>query len=396
MERSHHQFNLSFLSHFRLQGLWGIYLNIAFRDLGLALIDIFIPLYLFKITASLEKTFLFYALYHLMVLPASWFAGRVAQKIGLDVLEFISVIWRTLFLLALILAKIWPAFIWPAAIFWGITIPFCWLPYHYTVVSRCNSYQLGQIVSRLDIISKLMVGLGPFLGGLVIFNFDFALLYFFAIVAFLISGVVIFLDDFDRKKMRLDFRKIIKRFLRPSLHQFWLGMIGKGIESEIATVAWPLYIFLMVSSYTVLGGIQSVSFLISIITLWLVGKWVDKKGMTILNFGIVGNVLNWLIRPFLISGLLIFLSDLVYKLLSILIWVPFMTITYKKAAAMHKLEFFIQREWSLHLASGLTAVVMAFLVGRWHFSWNALFALGISGLLLCTLIVTPGVKIKKP
>ena len=120
---------------------------------------------------------------------------------------------------------------------------------------------------------------------------------------------------------------MMKRFVRPGLRRFWLGRFGNAVEETVYTQAWFLFIFLTVSSYTVLGGIQSVSLLVSIIVAWLVGKWVDKKGPQILNYGVVGNVLNWLLRPFLVSGFFIFLADLAYRILTIFIWTPFMAVT---------------------------------------------------------------------
>jgi len=177
------------------------------------------------------------------------------------------------------------------------------------------------------------------------------------------------------------------------LRKFWLSMVGNGIESQVYGVAWYLYIFLVVSSYTVLGGIQSVSILVSILMLWLVGNWVDKKGPQILNYGVAGNVLNWIIRPFLITGVFIFLSDVIYRFLSIFVWTPFMAVTYKKAKEMHSLEVVVQREWVIHASGFVTSLVMVgfCLLGL---GWVAIFSLGIVGLLMCTLILTPGVEKK--
>ena len=354
----------------------------------------FIPIFIYKITHSLPATFFFFSIYHAAAIPGGWLAGKIAQRFGLDILEFSSGILRCFFLLLLMLAKIFPGLIWPAAGLWGITIPFCWLPYYYTVSERANPKHIGETVSKLDIIAKVMVGLGPFLGGLIIAASDFSMLYLVAIVAFLISGAVIFLDDFDKKDMRLDFGKMLVRFWRPSLRKFWLGLVGEGIEAEVYSVAWYLFIYLTVSSYITLGGIQSVSLLVSILLLWLVGRWIDKKGPEILNWGVVGNVLNWIIRPFLLTGLGIFIADLFYKLLSVFIWTPFQTVTYERAEKMEKLEFFIQREWVGHISGLGTSLLLVLISKRFGLNWAPIFSLAIVGLLMCTLILTPGVRTK--
>jgi len=394
MHHHHHHLSLNYLKQFRLKGLWGIYFNTAFRDLGLSLIGVFLPIFVYKATTSLPLTFLFFVIYHFSVLPSNWLAGKIAQKLGLDMLEFLSTVLRSFFLLALILTPVWSGFLWLAAIAWGVTVPFCWLPYYVTVTVKGDHDHFGETVGKLDIITKIMAGLGPFLGSLIIVSFGFNMLYFLAIIIFLLSGLVIFLDDFDRKKMRFNFTKMMERYNRPSLRQFWLGMVGNGIEEEVYGVAWYLFIFLAVSSYTILGGIQSVSLLLSIIATYLVGKWVDKKGPQILNYGVVGNVLNWIIRPFLVTGLFIFLADLAYRFLTIFVWTPFMAVTYKQATNMHKLEFFVQKEWLYHLSAMFTSFLMMIITYTLGLAWSAIFALGVIGLLMCTLVLTPGVQRK--
>jgi len=388
-----HYHTLKIQKVFRLKGLWGIYLNTAFRDLGLQLFAVFMPVYVYQLTKSIIYVFVFYAILHLFVLPGGFIAGKLVRKIGIDFVEFFSAVMRTFSLILLMLAKLDVNFLWIAAAVYGLAICFCWVPYHYTVAVRGDHDHFGQTVSKIEIISKIMLGLGPFLGGLIIVSFGFEALYFVSIIALLISGAVIFLDDFDRKRVRFDFKKMMRRFARPSLRKFWLSMVGNGIESQVYGVAWYLYIFLVVSSYTVLGGIQSVSILVSILMLWLVGNWVDKKGPQILNYGVAGNVLNWIIRPFLITGVFIFLSDVIYRFLSIFIWTPFMAVTYKKAKEMHSLEVVVQREWVIHASGFVTSLVMVgfCLLGL---GWVAIFSLGIVGLLMCTLILTPGVEKK--
>jgi hypothetical protein len=396
MNNHHKTTRLSFvaLRSFRLKGLWGIYLNTAFRDLGLNLIGVFLPIFVYKTVGNLPLTFLFFVIYHFVVLPSDWLAGKLAQSIGLDMLEFLSAVLRSLFLICLMLAPFSWGFLWLAAVLYGMTIPFCWIPYYMTISERVDHKHYGETIGKLDVITSIMGGIGPFAGGLIILTFGFNMLFFITVSIFLLSGLVVFLDDFDRKHMRFNFGKMMKRFTRPGLRRFWLGKFGNAVEETVYTQAWFLFIFLTVSSYTVLGGIQSVSLLVSIIVAWMVGKWVDKKGPQILNYGVVGNVLNWLLRPFLISGFFIFLADLAYRILTIFIWTPFMAVTYKHASDCHKLEFFVQGEWVYHTAGLLTSAFMMIISTQFNLSWSAIFSLAILGLLMCTLVITPGV-IKK-
>jgi len=70
-----------------------------------------------------------------------------------------------------------------------------------------------------------------------------------------------------------------------------------------------------------------------------------------------------------------------------------MAVTYKKAKEMHSLEVVVQREWVIHASGFVTSLVMVgfCLLGL---GWVAIFSLGVVGLLMCTLILTPGVEKK--
>ena len=83
---------------FKLKGETGVYLSTLFRSLGMRLVFIFIPIYIYKLTGKLESAFLFFGLYHLSVLLSVMPAGWVIQKIGVDWGSAIGTIFRALFL----------------------------------------------------------------------------------------------------------------------------------------------------------------------------------------------------------------------------------------------------------------------------------------------------------
>lgn len=389
-----HHFTLKILKIqkiFRFKGLWGIYLNTAFRDLGLKMIGVFLPIYVFQITENLFITFLFFSLINFICVFSTWFAVELIPKIGIDMVGFLSTVMRSMMLVFLILAKSNPNFLWLVVIFCGLVVPLCRLPYHFTIVSRGDTDHFGITVSKIEIISKIMYGLGPFLGGLIIANYSFEALYIVTIVIFLLSGTVIFLDDFNRRENKPNLKRMLENFTDPSLKKFWIGTIGEGFEQQICAIVWPLYIFITVSSYVILGGIQSVSILISILLIWLVGNWIDKKGVRIMNYGIAGNIFNWVIRSLLVSGTFIFLSDLIYRFFTILIWTPYMAVFYKKSSLKNSLEFIVQRS-IVHYFSCSVVMFIAAIMSLLGLSWFAYFSLAIIGLILWSFMVTPQLK----
>src|SRR4030042_3164423 len=132
----HHQVWLKCLYKLRLKNLWGIYLHACFRNLGMSLIGIFIPIYVYQLTGSFLWVFLFYLIYHASDVLTAPLAGWFMRRFGVDKTAIVGTFLRVLFLYLMILAKDQPDLLNPAAIIWGMTIPFAWLPYHYTIVAE--------------------------------------------------------------------------------------------------------------------------------------------------------------------------------------------------------------------------------------------------------------------
>jgi len=101
-----------------LKGETGIYLHTFLRSFGMSMVGIFIPLYIYKLTGELESAFLFFGLYHLLVLLSVLPAGWIIQKIGVDLGSVIGTIFRALFLFFLILGRNNIFFLGLAGAFW--------------------------------------------------------------------------------------------------------------------------------------------------------------------------------------------------------------------------------------------------------------------------------------
>ncbi len=80
----HWQFN------WRLPGLTGLYLNASLRNFAIAMIDIFIPLYIFKTTGSIQYIFIFYLYYYAFLIFLDYPLNILMTKIGPDLSALIS------------------------------------------------------------------------------------------------------------------------------------------------------------------------------------------------------------------------------------------------------------------------------------------------------------------
>jgi hypothetical protein len=369
-------------------GYTGLYLSAAFRGLGMNLIGLFVPLYIFKLTGSLAIVFLFFALYHFSVIILDYPTAILVKTLGIDLIGFLGVLARTGFILLLVKAEANSGLIWPAALTWGLTTTATWLPFHYSfTVAEKEDGKYGKEVSRLEIINRISWLVGPAAGGLVIVSLGFKSLYSFAIILVLISGLPLFFDTIKDKGMRLSLEKISRHLVKKERIKFWLSLAGAELESVVLGLAWPLFIFLAIKNYEVLGLIKSGAALFSVVIVWFLGKWIDRKGKSILHLGTLVNSFNVLLRSFLFNPFAIFLIDSLYDVISNLIVTPFKSAFYEEAIKMRKLEFMVEREFVIHF-SGLFICLFLSLVFSLGVAWFWIFSLGVIGLLLRNYILS--------
>jgi len=364
-----------------LKGEAGVYLSTLFRQLGLSLISIFIPVYFYKMTGSLQMPFLMYALVHLVIILTSPLAGWLTSLIGLDLTVALGNLIRVGFLWLLVLSQKTFAFIYPAMVLWGLSISVHWIAFHYTVIEAENEDdKFGKEASYIKIIYTFAKGIAPLIGGIIIVVWGFNLLYLISGVLITFASVPLFFDSIKKKNISFSMKKVFEDWIDKNNYPFWMGFWGAGVKDTILGIAWPLFVFLSLGKYQVLGLVQTATLIVSLLFLWRLGKWIDKKGIKILKIGVWINNFIWIIRAFLINPLAIFISNFIYGLGSLLIFTPFDACVYEKGKKRESLEFLVVREIMLHVG-GLIGCAVVYLMLSLKLGWVWIFGLGIWGLM---------------
>lgn len=363
-----------------LRGEQGIYLSGFLRSLGMSLVSIFIPIYIYNLTHSISAPFIFYALTHLFVIIFTIPAGWINHLIGVDLTNLLGSIFRALFLLFLLLAKNNLFFLNTSAVFWALAVSLYWLSFHYSLVGAEEEDGLfGKESSRIQIIYKISAGLGPLAGALIISSLGFSWLYIVALILVIFAGIPPFFDRFNKKGMRINLKKIKNTFFKTGHKRFNLAFFGAGFKDAVLTVFWPIFIYIIVDNYQTVGIIRTASLLVSLILLFWLGREIDKHGFKAIRYGIGINSLIWVIRAFLITPMALFLSDIAYSFGSILLWTPFDAFVYQSSLQKRKLEFFIVREITIHFG-GLIGCLLIALMLKLGFGFFYIFSLGSIGL----------------
>ncbi len=352
---------------------------------GFSMIGIFIPLYIFKITHSFFWILYFYLLFDIVIIIFTLPTAKLIARFGSDKIFFIGAILRSAFLILLILAGGKPFLLILAAFFWGLAVPFCWLPFHLSVVGTDHTLAFGKDVAKINLTDKIGAIAGPILGGIIIQTMGFNNLYLISLAFVILSGLPLFFDRYEFKFPEISLKNLATNLPIKQMPRLFLGFFGTGLIDRFQGIIWPIYVFLLVSSYKFLGAITSVSMLASFMLLIIVGNLADRFGSKILKISVPINILNWLSRIFIASSQLsLFLFDLAYQLVSIFIWVPLDQLAYQTAVQTKKLEYFLSRELIIHFGSLVATIILIFSLGIFGLNWPMAFTL--SGLSLIFIL----------
>ncbi len=282
---SHQLFRLRFTE------LNEIYATMSLRTLGLGLIGIFIPIFLYLNHYSIRDFMLIYLIMYVTELVFEYVSAKKIRTIGPKHLIAFSI--------PITIAHFWilgtlPIYHWPLwliGVVGGIGMALYWQPYHYDFSLSKHRRKATREVSRVYILLALMSAMAPFLGGIIATQFGVGWLY---LIVLLILGCSIFpllktsepivpKGDFDLHKIKL---KDIWRDI--------ISYIGNGWESTTVASFWPLFVFLIVKNYQSVGFLTSLALVITVVTTYYVGKQADKRDRSkfIKTSGLASGLLN--------------------------------------------------------------------------------------------------------
>lgn len=385
MER-HHPYHLAHFPQWMATGLSPLYLNATLRSMAISMTGIFIPLYILKTTQNLAFVFGYYLLWRLVHLGFLFPLVSLVRKIGFRW----SILLSTLFWInktaSLILAAQNPWFFAASAVFGGLLVPLYWLPRHLIVVADGSQPGFADEVSNFGILSRVARAVGPFIGGTLVTFFGFNHLYLTVMLIMVLSSFPLFFMHHHRKEKMPKAGKVIRGLFDKRFLLNFLAFKGAGMEGTLYGIVWPIFIFLAIESYEVLGIIKSAVLLISVGTFFWLGKYFKKIGKKFFRWGILGNGMILTVFGFLSYAWQIFFFDALYQIGAIFIWVPFNTAMYGQAVQDHPLEFFLRREIGLDLGRILGLLIFGGLLVA-GVPWWLVFCLGIPGLVLTMVMV---------
>ena len=322
----HHFFRNKELNHF--------YLSVAIMSFGEALINIFVPIYFYKLGYPVYIIIFFYFLVSLSFVIFSYWGAKIVSKIGIKH----AILWSTPFLilyylgLKLLGGQPWLFFILPLLVSWRAILYN--YGYHLNFITHSENKSRGMAISFIGILSIAVYILAPLIGGFIAYH-SFALLYLIGSCVLILGTLPLFFTKDSYEKLSFTaggiFREIFSRENRGMLISF----SGYAVESIIGRVIWPIFLIIILITVQKTGLLITLSMVFSVIVFYIIGKITDKYDrIKLLRVGALFYTLGWIGRIFANSPLKIFIVDSYKNIAEKVLHVPW---------AAHSYDLFVKK-----------------------------------------------------
>lgn len=355
-----------------------LYLSVAIRNLGLGMVLLFEPIYMYLFfDKSLPLTLMFFAVMFGLFGLLAPFAGKLMAKLGTNKTILLSVFFYFGYYLSLFFL---PQFPWLVPISLGsiaVAMTLFWPAFHTDFARFSSQKKRGGEVGKLNVMSLVPMVASPAIGGWVLASFGYPVLFVVVLSVLLASSIPLFYSRETHEVYTDSYEQVWRRAFKKENIGTTIGFVSWGLEFITFFFAWPLFLFLLAINFDFIGGIASFALIASAMFMLYVGKLSDTADRTwLMNVGAVWTAISWVLKFFVRTPFDALLAHTLYRVSLSAANVPFQTYFYEKAAAREKMadEFIIYRETVMNVSRffylGLLALVF-FLFP--HLPINAIF-----------------------
>lgn len=294
LERRHYWRRLSF------DELGELYTSMMLRSLGLSLVGIFVPIYLYELGYGLPVIFLFMAGLFATRFIGNPIAGYLVALVGPKHVMLQSSLAQMLALgLLLTLPQLqWP--LWFIAVVWGMATSLFFISYHVDFSKIMHADHGGKELGFMAIVERGGAALGPVSGGVIATVFGAEHTIALALMLFAMAVVpLMFSAEPTRTHQKLQFHVLPYQQLKRDFFTFAM----MGAETQTSVAIWPLFLAVAVLTsnvYASVGLATSVGVIATIFAARFIGQLIDRQqGGQLLRWAASTNALLHLIRPFI-------------------------------------------------------------------------------------------------
>ncbi|MDB5162677.1 MAG: hypothetical protein JWN28_284 [Candidatus Saccharibacteria bacterium] len=297
-----------FWRHATLSEVAELYASRMLRLAALNIAGAFMSIYMYQVGYSIGQIALFWAAFYLfktlIALPTASVIGRIGPKHGILVSNLLYIPSMICFAF---LPQLGPWLLLPTVIFQGISASMYSIAYTIDFSKVKSIEHAGKEIAYMNIIEKVTASISPLIGGILAYFFGPQIIIVIAALLFALAAVPLFKSGEQvRTGVKLQFRGFPWRLVR----EHWMAQAAVGFDIFTSGTVWTLYtavLIIGISStnndvYAISGVLLSVVLVAALISSYIYGKIIDKKGGRLLmKASIIANGLTHLVRPFITS-----------------------------------------------------------------------------------------------
>lgn len=313
-----------------------LYLNRLLIQIGLGIFGIFGVIFFFeKFGYSIEKVLILYTTFYVAYIVVSHLGAKMIERIGMKKMMIISIVFLFSTVFSLFLWDTNPLlFLIAFFIFSTLYKGFYWIPYHIEFAKFTNSKIRGKQMAIFLNISEVALAILPIIGGLIIYNYGYEVVFLISSIIVSISIIPLFFINETREVYTWSACKLMKEFFQKENRPIVWSNIGNGVQDAVGVIIWPIFIFtILQGNYFTVGLITSLTIISLIILRFIVGNALDKmsKGK-LLRFGSIFYTTGWVVKMFVETGTGIFLSHTYHNFGKVVNQLSFDSEVYEQAA----------------------------------------------------------------
>jgi MFS family permease len=283
----------------KLSELSELYISMMIRTLGLSLIGIFIPVFLYQLGYTIPEIAIFFVTLYTWRIIWDFQAARLVGYFGpkhMMILGHIFLI-STLGLILTLEQNAWP--LWVIALVDGAGTGLFFTAYHVEFSKIQNTVKSGKELSVMFQLGKLSSAAGPVLGGFIAQSYGFDYAIYFAVILIVISAVPLIMSPEPvRKHQHITF----KGFPWRATWQNIFANSMAGPDQMVTLFMWPLFVSIFIFTqdvYVSVGLVTTVGLISSFLFAKLFGRLIDNAGgKKLLKLGALSASLIHVVRIF--------------------------------------------------------------------------------------------------
>ena len=270
------------------------------------MIEVFIPVILYKFGFSLKDVLIYYLLVNAFSLLFSYPFVLFANKFGNKALAIIGVI--SFVVVQLLLNYIVDSYIYITIVAFSYALyrRGYWMSRRFYNMKIIRKDKISTTYSIISVINQLGVVISTFIGAVLLDYVGIDILTIIAIAIFLSSIIPLYKLNFHSENLnkKIELKDTLNKIPKRDLFLF-----GTFELKNVVNFLFSLYIFIYVkNNYQAIGVLNMITNIALMIFTYLFGKKLDKSNKNFLSFSILLTVITYLLKANVTAYLLLIVS----------------------------------------------------------------------------------------